>query len=80
MQIAIDEPITATIATDFFLDKPNFVCTASTGVSNRFTNEVKPANVTARKKIIITRFPPGICENTLGKKMNISPGPPLVNS
>ena len=80
MQSETTVPITAITPTAFFLEKPNLVCNASTGVSKRFTRDVRPAKPTAMKNITITILPPGICAKTLGRKMNMSPGPPVVSS
>ena len=76
MHRATTVPTAATVATAFFLERPNLVWRASTGVSKRFTSEVRPAKATAIKNTVITILPPGIWANTLGRYMNISPGPP----
>ena len=50
MHGATTVPTAATVATAFFLERPNLVWRASTGVSKRFTSEVRPAKATAIKK------------------------------
>ncbi len=60
----------------FLSRKAELSLRASTGVSKRFTSEVRPAKATAIKNTVITILPPGIWANTLGRYMNISPGPP----